>query len=87
MTRFLEVKKFLGLKKLLKIKDPPQNKTQTKKKQKIKNKKFKCKTYLPLAFLPLLSCCLLMLVFYRHYFASFVPKSDCFHMSHRVKEI
>jgi hypothetical protein len=34
MTRFLEIKNFLGLTKVLKKKkDPPQNKTQTKEKK------------------------------------------------------
>jgi hypothetical protein len=48
--------------------------------------KEKHKTYLPLIFLPLLSCCLLMLVLLSS-LSSSAPKSGCFHMSHRAKKI
>jgi hypothetical protein len=79
MIRFLEIKNFLSLTKALK-KDPPQNKTQTKEKQ-------KTQTHLPLAFSPLLFCCMLMLVLLSSLSSSFAPKSGCFHMSHHAMKI
>jgi hypothetical protein len=81
MIRFLEIKTFLGLTKVLK-KGPIAKQNPDKRKVKRKHK-----NYLPLASLPLLSCCLLMLVLMSSLFASFAPKSGCFHMSHCVKKI
>jgi hypothetical protein len=83
MIRFLEIKNNSKFRESIKKKTPTTKQNLNRKGK----KKKKHKIYLALTSLPLLSCCLLMLVLLLSLISSFAPKNDYFHMSRCGKKI